>query len=186
MKLIIDVNETYFKQLQTELKNNPEYPNLDYCQIIIASGKPYEERPQGDLISRSALISAIEKGEGISWERYGDNEVCVRKKYIDNAPTVEPEELIKPIAEIKCEISEEEKQRIIEILRKEKPKLIKLEPERPQGEWIKEPNGRTTDIYRCSVCKRSIMLCKGADLTNYPFCHCGVDMRKGSSDENSN
>ena len=42
-----------------------------------------------DLISRSALISAIEKGEGISWERYGDNEVCVRKKYIDNTPTVE-------------------------------------------------------------------------------------------------
>ena len=42
-----------------------------------------------DLINRSALISAIEKGEGISWERYGDNEVCVRKKYIDNAPTVE-------------------------------------------------------------------------------------------------
>ena len=46
-----------------------------------------------------------------------------------------------------------------------------------QGEWIKEPNGKTTDIYRCSVCKRSIMLCKGADLTNYPFCHCGADMR---------
>ena len=50
------------------------------------------------------------------------------------------------------------------------------ENERPKGEWIKEPNGRTTDIYRCSLCKRSIMLCKGADLTNYPFCHCGAKM----------
>lgn len=49
--------------------------------------------------------------------------------------------------------------------------------ERPQGEWIKEPNGKTTDIYRCSVCKRSIMLCKGADLGNYPFCHCGAKMK---------
>ena len=50
MKLIIDVNETYFKQLKTELKNSPEYPNLDYCQIIIASGIPYEERPHGEWI----------------------------------------------------------------------------------------------------------------------------------------
>lgn len=48
MKLTIDINETYFKQFQTELKNSPEYPNLDYCQIIIASGTPYEERPHGE------------------------------------------------------------------------------------------------------------------------------------------
>jgi len=55
--------------------------------------------------------------------------------------------------------------------------------ERPKGEWIKEPNGRTTDIYRCSVCKRSIMLCKGANLTNYPFCHCGADMGGNKNDK---
>ncbi len=59
------------------------------------------------------------------------------------------------------------------------------EEERPQGEWIKESNSKTTDIYRCSVCKRSIMLCKGADLTKYPFCHCGADMkRKEKKNEN--
>ena len=48
---------------------------------------------------------------------------------------------------------------------------------RPQGKWIKEPNGKTTDLYRCSICNRSIMLCKNADLTKYPFCHCGADMK---------
>ena len=48
--------------------------------------------------------------------------------------------------------------------------------ERPKGEWIKEPNGRTTDIYRCSICGRSILLCKGADLSKYPFCNCGAEM----------
>jgi len=49
----------------------------------------------------------------------------------------------------------------------------------PKSEWIKEDNGKTTDLYRCSICGRSIMLCKNADLTNYPFCHCGADMRGG-------
>ena len=52
--------------------------------------------------------------------------------------------------------------------------------ERPQGEWIKEPNGRTTDIYRCSICGRSILLCKGADLSKYPFCNCGAKMKGGA------
>lgn len=48
-----------------------------------------EERPQGDLISRKALKKTIEQGEGISWDSYGKDDLCVRKKYIDNAPTVD-------------------------------------------------------------------------------------------------
>lgn len=54
---------------------------------------------------------------------------------------------------------------------------IKALEERPQGEWIKEDNGKTTDVYRCSICGRSIMLCKNADLSKYPFCHCGAEMK---------
>lgn len=57
----------------------------------------------------------------------------------------------------------------------------KASAERPKGEWIKEPNGKTTDLYRCSVCNRSIMLCKGADLTKYPFCHCGAKMEEADN-----
>ena len=53
-----------------------------------------------------------------------------------NFPTVELENLIKPVAEIKCDISEEDKQKLLELLRKERPQLVMLEPERPQGEWI--------------------------------------------------
>ena len=55
---------------------------------------------------------------------------------IDNAPTIELESLIKPVAEIKCDISEEDKQKLLELLRKERPQLVILEPERPKGEWI--------------------------------------------------
>lgn len=48
-----------------------------------------------------------------------------------------------------------------------------------EGEWIKTNNGRTTDVYTCSICKRSILLCKNADLSKYPFCHCGAKMKGG-------
>lgn len=41
------------------------------------------------LIDADKLIEAIEQGEGISWDSHGKDDLCVRKKYIDNAPTVE-------------------------------------------------------------------------------------------------
>ena len=51
-----------------------------------------------------------------------------------------------------------------------------------QGEWIKEDNGRTTDLYRCSICGRSIMRCKNAKSLP-PFCpNCGAKMRKGGTE----
>ena len=41
------------------------------------------------LIDADELIKAIEQGEGFSWDSHGKDDLCVRKKYIDNAPTVE-------------------------------------------------------------------------------------------------
>ena len=40
------------------------------------------------LIDADALKKAIEQGEGFSWDSHGKDDLCVRKKYIDNAPTV--------------------------------------------------------------------------------------------------
>ena len=90
---------------------------------------------------------------------------------IDNAPTVDT----YTEDDVKCAIKEGHQVGY---------EMAKAKFERPQGKWIKEPNGKTTDLYKCSVCKRSIMLCKGADLTKYPFCHCGADMRGISNDTN--
>ena len=41
------------------------------------------------LIDADELIKAIEQGEGFSWDSHGKDDLCVRKKYIDNAPTVD-------------------------------------------------------------------------------------------------
>lgn len=44
------------------------------------------------LIDADELKEAIEQGEGFSWNSHGKDDLCVRKKYIDNAPTIEPHE----------------------------------------------------------------------------------------------
>ena len=162
MKRIIDIPE----EVVTAIQNGEDY-RYD-IHTAIAQGIPYE--PKGDLISREALKKAL-KDAHINMKLTFDIATfnCV-KNTIDNAPTVEPEILIKPIAEIKCEITEEEKQRIIELLRKEKPKIVKLEPERPQGEWISS--------YReckCSICNFKTV------VDTYRYCpNCGADMRGGA------
>lgn len=50
-------------------------------------------------------------------------------------------------------------------------------PTHKKGHWIKQENTKTTDLYRCSICGRSIILCKGAFLKDYPYCHCGAEMQ---------
>ena len=126
------------------------------------------------LIDANALISAIEKGEGISWERYGDNEVCVRKKYIDNAPTVEAftEEDIKQTIKENFDIGYE---------------MAKNKYETPKGEWIvtSEDNNGVHRIC-CPFCSYE----KGSNntdtiivtFTDFPnFCEkCGAKMKGGA------
>lgn len=56
--------------------------------------------------------------------------------------------------------------------------------ERPQGEWIKvkedrmsiDMSGELVTRYKCSKCGRYIVTLP-SKLVDYPFCHCGADMR---------
>jgi len=58
---------------------------------------------------------------------------------------------------------------------------IKTLEERLQGEWIgiKTSCDIGHKFYYCSKCNREIDLIDGESLKDYPFCHCGADMRKG-------
>ena len=52
------------------------------------------------------------------------------------------------------------------------------EPERKKGKWVELTN--TNHTYACSVCGRilaNITDGKNTVMKNYPFCHCGADMR---------
>lgn len=56
--------------------------------------------------------------------------------------------------------------------------------ERPHGEWVKSKEwmtGTITTIYKCSECGRTIATMPNR-LDEYPFCHCGADMRKGEEE----
>lgn len=77
-------------------------------------------------------------------------------------------------------------------LQEHNKELIKQleEVERPQGEWIKvkeermsiNMSGEIATRYKCSKCGRTITILP-SKLTDYPFCHCGADMRKGGKEE---
>lgn len=51
--------------------------------------------------------------------------------------------------------------------------------ENVHGKWISELElyGEGKWNYQCSVCGRSICLEQNETLDDYPFCHCGADMR---------
>lgn len=65
-------------------------------------------------------------------------------------------------------------------------RAVKLLPyeERPQGEWVKvkeermmvDMAGGLVTRYKCSECGRMIATLP-SKLENYPFCHCGAEMR---------
>ena len=57
MKLIIEIDEYYFEIIKHDFETGADYKPFE----IIANGKPYEERPQGDLISRQDAIDALEE-----------------------------------------------------------------------------------------------------------------------------
>ena len=59
---------------------------------------------------------------------------------------------------------------------------IKALEERPQGKWIKFEAGHCTNFFKCSLCGRIINTIKEKPC-DYPFCHCGADMRKEANDE---
>lgn len=67
---------------------------------------------------------------------------------------------------------------------RELPRVTSLEPRK--GHWIKEesPYGWDGHSYQCSECGRSIHLdTEMEDLEDYPYCHCGADMREVLKDE---
>jgi len=49
-----------------------------------------------------------------------------------------------------------------------------------QGEWIHNGvNIEGMDLYRCSICNRSIVTWSSR-VNEYPYCHCGAKMKGGA------
>ena len=54
--------------------------------------------------------------------------------------------------------------------------------ERPEGEWVFKDlhNGKTW--YECSICGRKIHVRDKAELSDFPFCHCGAELKEKKND----
>lgn len=52
-------------------------------------------------------------------------------------------------------------------------------PKRKKGKWIEEQRGIKVTQYKCSECGRTVIDDTTYDVAeDYPFCHCGADMRQ--------
>lgn len=128
MKLIIDIEPRYCKDMRSDVKGL-YYEAINRIIEAVSNGIPYDEKPQGDLVSRGALKKHI--AETFEIEEKIDKKWAMGLKYslkiIDKAPAVEPQ--ISP-----------------EVLN-QFAKYVATH-ERPQGEWI------TIDAFvvKCSVC----------------------------------
>ena len=54
--------------------------------------------------------------------------------------------------------------------------LAKKMFKRPYGKWIRQSESRT--IFFCSNCGREINTTPFTRTDNFPYCHCGADMRR--------
>ena len=64
------------------------------------------------------------------------------------------------------------------LLRKDLRELPSVQPERINGHWVEIASSNHT--YKCSVCGRLLVNItdgKNNVAKNYPYCHCGADMR---------
>ena len=111
------------------------------------------------LINANALKKDIEENS-IILGGADAIEVACAKALIDNAPTI-PNEWSKGYHEGFQTCTQ----------------LDKALYERPQGKWLFKDlhNGKTW--YECSICRRKIHIGDKVELADFPFCHCGADMR---------
>jgi len=105
------------------------------------------------LIDADGLIKTLSKYAGFT-EKI---DLIAFIKEIDNAPTVE-----YPFYQEAYQTGYEEGKN-----------------ERPQGEWINAHEGDlySTTVYKCSKCGRKVKIEYPDNISDYPFCHCGADMR---------
>ncbi len=82
MKLIIDIDEKVLEHIKIQEISLSE---IDVVCESIANGKPYDERTQGDLISRSYLKNL--PFERVIHTDYGETAIPIEE--IETAPTVE-------------------------------------------------------------------------------------------------
>jgi hypothetical protein len=131
-----------------------------------------EQEPCEDCVSRKGVLNTLNRMDSVLDEDQDRTVETYKESLIACYNDLPP---VKPVACIaKVNFSKEDMQELVN----EKMKDIVVE--RKKGKWIKEMSllGWDGCSYQCSECGRSIHLdTEVEDLIDYPYCHCGVEMR---------
>lgn len=168
MELIIEIDDKNYNAIVEQVKKN-DYPDMSTGRAI-ANGIPYN--PSGDLISRSEA----EKLGATCLARRNENGQLEAISSLDNAPTIER----SPVINMKP-LTAEEKQGLIDALKKSRLKVVKLDDERIRGEWKKD---NMTGILDCALCgmQAPIDITSG-EFSESPYCPwCGAQMKIGGEE----
>ena len=170
MKLIIEIDDKNYKAIVEQVKKN-DYPDMSTGRAI-ANGTPYT--PKGDLISRSEA----KKLGATCLARRNENGQLETIISLDNAPTIE----FPPVINMKP-LTAEEKQGLIDALKKSRLKVVKLDDVGIRGEWARHDewvNGEYVGGFyhvNCPVIEEGYALYSRWETRFCP--NCGAPMLKG-------
>ena len=109
----------------------------------------HEERADGDLISRQAVIDNIK--------------TRLYQTALNNTENITSyANVCEDIAENRIDTWVNE--------------VKSVEPERKTGKWERYCCTKLHDYYKCTECNRVIETIRGASLKEFPYCHCGAKM----------
>ncbi len=135
-----------------------------------------------DAISRKAVADIMNR------QRFGIDKISwdIIKEKLEALPSVTPQPIV-------CEDTVSRKD-LVEWLENIQPMdgkelgvlfdvrehVKKMQPTvsaRELGEWVFEYDNHIAKFYHCSVCGRRLTVLTEHSLSEYPYCHCGADMR---------
>ena len=150
MKLIIDIPDEMYDCIKKDTESEM------YIIDVIKKGIPYE--PKGDLISRSELKKVL--GDPLYRSKIKDYGEILKYTFvmdcINNATAVAyPFEKFRTMLCGTCQAN------------------MRVEPERPSGEWIIVKDKKYGDNFKCPFCGKELA---GTDL-NF-CCKCGAKLRR--------
>lgn len=174
--------------------------DLDALELAI---KALEERPQGDLIIRTIREALKETIDRIDWYHINPHGELVEGAHGDDDALYKAEDIYKAIdSALSYEIATKLQPNCNNLQQGELNDLTQNQAydkgfitamklyARPKGKWKKvkeercavDMSGEIATRYKCSECGRTITILP-SKLSDYPFCHCGADMRKGGPEE---
>lgn len=179
VKLLIEIDEGKYDHIK-----NGCLLSVEALYNAIANGIPYN--PSGDSISREALKNDISEKVCDKFERWNKTITCAEfetfiRDVIDDAPTVE----LSPVINMKP-LTKEERQGLIDAFKKSRLTVVKLDDERPQGEWARHDewvNGEYVGGFyhvNCPVIEEGYALYSRWETCFCP--NCGAPMLKGGDE----